>query len=432
LVRRKKSVISLFSGAFGLDLGIERVGFESRVAVECNPSAAATLRKNRPDLPVMERRIETISTEELLDVAGLKVGEACVVTGGPSCQTFSTAGQRRSISDARTERGGHLFNEFVRVVHEARPRFFVMENVSGILSAAICHRPLAERGPGFPPLHPDELLGSALVEILERLGQLGYHIVFDLLNAADFGVPQRRERVIFVGSRDGEHLEFPKPSHSRFPSKGRLPWVTLRQALEGLADEDAQFSRFPPSKEKFLRHVPEGGNWRDLPARLQREALGAAYDSWGGRTGFCRRLAWDEASPALTSRPDSKATLFCHPTETRPLSVAEYKRLAQFPDDWAIEGTGLSAAYRQLGNAVPLGLGEVAGRTLQEAMRRRTRVQEPGVVTSQELATRLASRPRTILNPPRMRSNAESSAARTWLEASSAHSNAFQFEPEAG
>lgn len=416
-----RTTVSLFSGAFGLDLGLELEGFVCRVAVDCDQAAVDTVRANRPGLRVRKTRIEHVSTAELLAEAGLRPGRVGVVVGGPSCKPFSTAGKRESVS---REGEGGLFGEFVRVVQEARPRFFVMENVRGVLSAALRHRPLSRRGPGHPPLEPDEILGSALDWMLSELSGLGYSVVFSLLNAADYGVPQRRHRVLFVGSRDGECIEFPKPSHSPIGGDGLSPWVTLREALGGLVDPRPEYISYPESKARFLELVPPGGNWRDLPEELQRQALGRAYDSWGGRAGFCRRLAWDEAPPALTSRPDSKATLRCHPDEVRPLSVAEYKRLAQFPDDWRFCGRGLRAYYRQIGNAVPVGLGRIAGAALNSALRSRRRV-PPGEVVCADpaLAERLAARPPTVLDPPRMRRDPDAEAAKAWLRASAGAGN---------
>src|SRR5438128_9050566 len=127
MTKREFPVISLFSGALGLDLGLERAGFRICVAVDCNRFAAETIRRNRPEIPVIDRPIEKVSTEEILKAAGLRAGEPVVITGGPSCQAFSTAGQRGSLSDPR----GVMFREFLRVVREARPKFFVMENVRG-------------------------------------------------------------------------------------------------------------------------------------------------------------------------------------------------------------------------------------------------------------------------------------------------------------
>jgi DNA (cytosine-5)-methyltransferase 1 len=412
--KRQLTAISLFSGGLGLDLGLEQAGFTIGAAVEWNRFACQTIRQNRPNLPLFPRKIEQVTTDELLKAASLEPEEPTVVTGGPCCQSFSTAGQRGSVSDPR----GVMFREFVRVVREARPRFFIMENVKGVLSAAIRHRPLKDRGPGHPPLEPDEELGSAFRLILKELRATGYYVVFDLLNAADYGVPQTRERVIFIGSRDGEPVAMPEPTHAREPSGRLLPWVTLREALRGLEDPDPAYNELSPSKKRFLKLVPDGGNWRNLPARLHAKALGGAYASWGGRGGFFRRLAWDRPTPALTTRPDSKATMLCHPTELRPLSVREYTRLQQFPDGWVFAG-GVPQQYIQAGNAVPIGLGRAIGEAIRRTMRRRKRENLLGKVVCENagLVERMANRPRTVLNPSRMRIDGSIEAAREWLAA---------------
>jgi DNA (cytosine-5)-methyltransferase 1 len=410
--KHNRSVISLFSGGLGLDLGLEAAGFTIRTAIECNRFATDTIRQNRPDTPLIPRKLETVGTDEILESAGLEPCEAAVVTGGPSCQSFSTAGQRGSVSDPR----GIMFREFLRVVKETRPRFFVMENVKGVLSAAVKHRALIARGPGCPPLESDEELGSAFRMILKELKATGYFVIFDVLNAADYGVPQKRERVIFIGSRDGEPVEMPKPTHAKGGTNGLLPWVTLREGLAGLVDDDPVVTPLGPSKKRYLKHVPEGGNWRDLPKRMHAKALGGAHVSWGGRSGFFRRLSWSKPSPALTTRPDSKATMLCHPTELRPLSVAEYTRIQQFPDCWVFAG-GPPQQYIQCGNAVPVGLGKALGLAIRKAM---TKDPNPALLgritcTNLVLLKRMACRPRTILNPGRMRTDGTIDAAREWL-----------------
>jgi DNA (cytosine-5)-methyltransferase 1 len=404
----------LFSGGLGLDLGLEAAGFTVRTAIECNRFAVDTIRVNRPKTPLIPRKLETVPTKEILAAAKLTRGEVTVVTGGPSCQSFSTAGQRGSVSDPR----GVMFREFLRVVKETRPRFFVMENVKGVLSAAILHRALKDRGPGCPPLQPVEELGSGFRLILKELRATGYYVVFDVLDAADYGVPQSRERVIFLGSRDGELVAMPEPTHAKGGGKGLLPWVTLREALAGLGDTDPVFSALSPNKRKYLKRVPEGGNWRDLPKAMQANALGGAYVSWGGRSGFFRRLSWDKPSPALTTRPDSKATMLCHPTELRPLSIAEYTRIQQFPDGWVFSG-GPPQKYIQCGNAVPVGLGKAIGLAIRKAMKQKPDKSLLGKVTCENTALlyRMARRPRTVLNPGRMRHDASIEAARKWLAA---------------
>ena len=403
--------VSLFSGAMGLDLGLERAGFQTRVAVESDPDAAATVRANRPDVHVFERPIEKVGTAEILEKAEVGVGELDLVAGGPACQSFSTAGKRRSLGDAL----GRLFYQFMRVVDEARPRFFLMENVRGLLSAAVRHRPLAERGAGHPPLAPDEELGSAFEEMTTRLEESGYYVVFDVLNAADFGVAQTRQRLVIIGSRDGVRLSMPTPTHDAGPAPGLPPWKTLEKALRGLHEDEPEYIAFVPSRREYFRDVPAGGNWRDLPEKARADALGSAGDSWGGRTGFFRRLSWDAPSPTLNTSPDYKATALCHPGEVRPLSVGEYARVQGFPDDWAVNGS-TRAKYRQLGNAVPVELAAALGHAVRDASGRRRSPSRCGRVEcpNLDLLNSLSARHRTRFNPPRMRGEETREAMAEW------------------
>jgi DNA (cytosine-5)-methyltransferase 1 len=415
-------VISLFSGALGLDIGLEKAGFQIRVAVECNRYAVETIRRNRPDITVIDRKLEDVTSEEILEAAGLRPGEPVVVTGGPCCQSFSTAGRRGSLGDPR----GTMFRQFLRVVSETRPQFFVMENVHGLLSAAIRHRPLRERGPGFPPLEPEEELGSAFTLILKELKATGYFTVFDVLNTADFGVPQIRERIIFLGSRDGQPVMMPTPTHSRIPSNGQRPWVTLRRGLNRLRDPSPVYAELSPNKKKFLEQIPEGGNWRDLPPKLHAEALGGAFVSWGGRSGFFRRLAWDRPTPALTTGPASKATMLCHPSACRPLSVREYAKLQQFPAAWTFAG-GIGQQYTQIGNAVPVNLGKAIAKAIEKAIGETGNAGNLGIIAcaNQSLLDRLAKRPITILNPARMRKVKDPDEVTKWLGDRSRHRQTF-------
>lgn len=397
----KLPVISLFSGAMGLDLGLEQAGFEIRVAVECDKDAVNTIRANRPNLPVIDKKIQDVSTEEILKLAGLKPGEACVVVGGPSCQAFSTAGSRHSFSD--TNKRGTLFRHFLRVVKEVNPQFFVMENVKGILSAAIKHRPLKERGPTFPTLAWEEQLGSAFTVIAQELSMLGGNVTFDLLNSADYGVPQKRERVIFIGSLDCKKVSMPPPTHSRHLSNEYLPWLNLRSALSKISVPH-EYLDCNNTVKKSLKMIPSGGNWRSLPTELQEDAVGkGVYRSWGGRTGFLRKLSWDDPSPALTTSPISKATFFGHPEELRPLSIQEFARIQQFPDDWIFTGSK-SSRYRQIGNAVPVGLGKAIGNAVKKAISDNIQVTKLKKITCSNriLIKRLDKRKVTYFNPPDM------------------------------
>lgn len=212
--------ISLFTGAGGLDIGIEQAGFRVVSVVEKDPDAAKTIAFNRPHLnSAVARDIQNITAQNLLEEGRyvinlgrpLRIGEVDLVTGGPPCQPFSTAGKRGSVMDPR----GSLFMDFIRIVEQVQPRFFVMENVKGLLSAPIRHRPHLERGTGYAPLELDEMQGSALEILLEEMKRLGYQVIYKVMEAADYGVPQNRARVIFIGSRDGESATFPLPTYSK-------------------------------------------------------------------------------------------------------------------------------------------------------------------------------------------------------------------------
>ena len=360
--------ISLFTGAFGLDLGMEKAGFQTVSVVEKERDAVKTIALNRPYLQesAIPREVEKVSAKDLLEEGGkvlklgrcLRIGEVDLVVGGPPCQPFSTAGKRGSVIDPR----GSLFMDYIRIIKEIQPRFFVMENVRGLLSAPLRHRPHSQRGYNYPPLEFDEISGAALKVVLSEMENLGYKIVYNLLEAADYGTPQNRTRVIFLGSRDGENLSLPFPTYSKDGKK--LPkWRTLKDALIELFDPEPEFSNYSKNRLKYLRLLKEGQNWRYLPDDLKKEAMGGAYNSGGGKVGFYRRLSWDKPSPTVTTCPHQKATDMCHPTELRPLSVRECARIQTFPDDWIFYGS-ISSKYKQIGNAVPVLLAQAIGKNL--------------------------------------------------------------------
>ena len=359
--------------------------------VEKDPAARTTLERNRnrfaiPAARVFEDVLDT-SGEDLLNAGGIGAGELALLSGGPPCQPFSTAGKRMSLVDPR----GSLFGRYLQLVSELTPRFFVIENVRGLVSAALRHRPLDLRGGGHLPLRADEELGSLLklAVLPEMTGRLGYEVSFGLVNAADYGVPQARDRVVFIGSRDHELAgasidELMPPTHTRSSPNGLSPWLTLRDALKGLHDDGPRMG-YSPARKRIFDSIPEGRNWRyirdELGDAALRDAMGGAYDSTGGRVGFWRRLAWHKVSPTLPTSPVQKATGLCHPDETRPLSVREYARIQQFPDDYEFAGS-VAAQYRQIGNAVPVGLGRAIG----EAMARLARVRRGPQRGSKQLA----------------------------------------------
>lgn len=345
-----RDVISLFSGAMGLDIGMGNAGLNVVVGQDFDNACVETMKANGHN--VLSGDIRDIQPQELLDIAGLNVGEPFMICGGPPCQPFSTAGKRLGINDPR----GSLFMDFIRMIDYIRPRFFVMENVKGIMSAPLKHVPTAERDDN----DPDQRLGTVLDVILAEFDKLGYKTVYGLLDAVNYGVPQFRERFVLIGSRDHEDIFLPVPTHFQAHQNPAYRWKTVGDAiwdLEGVSSECATLS---PERKKYLHMVPEGGNWRDLPEELIPAAMGGAYASGGGKVGFYRRLSYTQPSPTITTSPAQKATMLCHPKFDRPLSVKEYARIQQFPDDWVFVGT-TAAKYRQIGNAVPVGLGTAIG-----------------------------------------------------------------------
>lgn len=367
--------IGLFAGAFGLDLGLEKAGFHTVSVVEIDPDATKTIALNRPHLweSAIPRDIQNISAQTLLEEGGrvlglgrpLRPGEIDLVTGGPPCQPFSTAGKRMSVGDPR----GSLFKDFIRIVKEVQPHLFIMENVRGLLSAPIRHRPHSQRGLDYPPLESDELPGSALEVVLAEMKHLGYTVAPPrLLEAADYGVPQNRTRVIFIASRDGKYVTVPLPTHSKNGADGLPKWCSLKDALTDLVDLEPEYIPYAESRLKYLKLLKAGQNWRYLPDDLKQEAMGGAYKSGGGKVGFYRRLSWNKPSPTITTSPHQKATDMCHPEELRPLSVKECARIQTFPDDWTVYGSTASK-YRQIGNAVPVLLGKAIGEHLYKLIK---------------------------------------------------------------
>jgi DNA (cytosine-5)-methyltransferase 1 len=390
---RRPTVISLFTGAMGLDLGFEYAGFEVKVCVEKDRWAVETIRANRPSIAVIPRDINEVTTAEILETASLSVGEVTVLTGASPCEPFSTAGRRMSIQDSRAK----TVDEFIRVVNDARPHFFVFEQVPGFIRAAKRHISFYERVKKRPEeLHPDERLGSAFEEVMVRFKDTGYALTYadgkphaSILNAANYGSPQKRRRFILIGAREGQPVALPEKTHTAPESpevaRGILkPWVTLRDALAGLDDLQPEYLKFPNSWGKYLVLISPGGCWRDLPEELHKEVLGGAYDETGsnlkgGRTGFLRRLAWDKPAPTIVDRPNTRAGCLCHPSEDRPLSVKEYARLQNFPNNWVFKGP-LPTRYELIGQATPIPLANALAFAVKAALEARYPLKEEAIV----------------------------------------------------
>ena len=320
-------VLELFAGAGGLAIGLEKAGIKCVALNEIDKWACKTLRENRPNWNVLEGDIKSFDFTKYKD-------EVDIVTGGFPCQSFSYAGKRLGLDDAR----GTLFYEFARVVKEVNPPICLGENVKGLLS------------------HDK---GKTIQGMISILDEIGYNVVpVKVLKAIYYNVPQKRERIILVGIRKDIDVKYNYP-------KQHTKVYNLIDALKkgDLYDCDvpkSEGSKYPEHKKVVLDLVPPKGYWRNLPLDIQKEYMGKSFYLGGGKTGIARRIAWDEPSLTLTCSPAQKQTERCHPEETRPFTVREYARIQTFPDDWKFIGS-ISQQYKQIGNAVPCNLGQEIG-----------------------------------------------------------------------
>ncbi|MBL1079899.1 DNA cytosine methyltransferase [Nocardia sp. 2] len=372
---KRLKMVSLFSGAGGLDVGLHEVGrFDLLACAELDPQFCETLQRNRDaglfgtrKTQVLNKDLSQYDPFDLMDRVGLKPGELDLLVGGPPCQSFSTAGRRGTVEDPR----GLLLWDFLRFVDALKPKYFLMENVRGLLSAALRHRPIADRpDKGGPALTEEELPGSVIqswIADLLKIDSGAYRVDSFEVNAVNYGAPQLRERVLFLGNRRGQIIDFPEPTHGPTElAPDRQPFATLLDALNGFSESNPVLMDFSPRKKGYLAQVPSGGNWRMLPDEVARESMGRAYFAKGGRSGWWRRLSWDLPCPTITTLPNHSSTSMCHPDEVRVLSVGESARIQEFPVGWTFSGSP-QQQMKQVGNAVPARLGKVAGQVISEA-----------------------------------------------------------------
>jgi len=328
----KPTVISLFSGGGGLDLGFEQAGFKTKVCVEIDKYCCATLRRNRRAWKVIERDINSVSSREILDTAGLDVGEATVVMGGSPCQSFSTLGKKKALEDPR----GRLIREFIRVVEDTQPTAFVFENVPGLQSI---------------------LKGKVLKEILAAFNKkVKYTTNHTVLNSADYGVPQARKRLFILGHRNGLKLEFPLQRYFKNGIGGEK-WMSVKDTFKKMIEEGWDLNRsdnkvFKHSKEMInkMKLVEPGKNFWSLPLELRppcwRNGKHLGKDTFG-------RIEANKPAPTIrTCGYNPTKGRYIHPFENRGLNTLEMAALQTFPKDYIFEG-GLVHVGRQIGDAVP-------------------------------------------------------------------------------
>ena len=304
-------------------LGIEKAGFHTLALIELDHDAADTLKHNRPYWRVMNDDIANISPLDLCALFDVKCGELDLLSGGAPCQSFSYAGKRLGLEDAR----GTLFYHYAVFLQKLQPKTFLFENVRGLLT------------------HDG---GKTYETIVRVFSESGYTIQKKVLNAWDYGNAQKRERLITIGVRndltDTIQIRFPEP-HTYKP--------VLRDVLQDVPESvGVSYSDY---KKKIFEMVPPGGYWRDIPEDIAREYMKSCWNMEGGRTGILRRMSMDEPSLAVLTSPTQKQTERCHPLEARPFNIRENARIQSFPDEWQFCGS-VGSQYRQVGNAVPVNL----------------------------------------------------------------------------
>lgn len=332
---KKFTNVELFAGAGGLALGLEQAGFDNLLANDFDKDSCNTLKLNRPEWKVYHEPIEQLAERDLLSELNLNEGELDLLSGGYPCQSFSYAGKRLGLNDVR----GTMFYYFAKVLEQLKPKMFLAENVKGLVN------------------HDGGKTLSTMISVFE---EIGYNVQYKVLNAWDYGVAEKRERIVIIGIRNDLNVTFTYPEPQEYKP-------VLRDVLKNVPKSEG--ASYPQSKKEVFDLVPPGGCWRDLPDDIARAYMKGSYGLGGGKTGMARRISWDEPSLTILCSPCMKQTDRCHPDETRPFTVRESARIQSFPDEWEFSGNMLNK-YKQIGNAVPVNLAKEIGlaiaKTLQE------------------------------------------------------------------
>jgi DNA (cytosine-5)-methyltransferase 1 len=367
--------LDLFAGAGGLAVGYRQSGWRIVAGNDMNVAAGETFRRNFPEAVFFEGSVADLTAAEIFKHCGLKRGDLDCLIGGPPCQSFSYNNHQRSDKDARAR----LFEHYLRLVKELHPKSLVMENVPGILTIGD---------------------GAVVREIRAALGALGYQVDVQVLSAEEFGTPQVRRRVFIVASRVGEpKTMIPQPTHRSAkpkPRKGKahvrlkLP-ITVDRAIGDLPaikngggaavmprGSKETFSEYQREARKGIRrvfnhvchsltdanllrlpHIPEGGNWRDIPRDLLPDGMKRARLS--DHTKRYGRLDRKGYASTILTKCDPHWGAYIHPTQGRTISVREAARFQGFPDNFVFEGDDLARLYEQVGNAVPVPVAKAIG-----------------------------------------------------------------------
>ena len=367
----KRTAIDLFCGAGGLSEGLRQAGFSIIAGNDIDPFAAATFVATHKEAKFIDGSIRDLSADDFLRATGLKKGELDCLVGGPPCQGYSVYNHKRGMHDERS----HLFREYLRIVEGLMPAWIVMENVTGIMSAGE---------------------GEAFQAVLTGIKALGYVVEARILRSEDYGIPQERRRVVFIGNRVGAPIVWPRKTHG----KGLLPFTTIHDALSDLPPlengEDAGIHSYPcKPKSHFqrelrvgskavhnhvasrlrainierMKHISQGGSWRDIPFDLLPAGMKRAKRS--DHTKRYGRMKWVGQSCTILTKCDVHWGAYIHPEQQRSITVREAARIQSFPDWFHFHGPR-TEQYVQVGNAVPPMLGRKIGEAILSGAREKS------------------------------------------------------------
>lgn len=304
--------------------------------VEIDKNAANTLRLNRTKWNVIQEDISILSNQDLEKKFNIKKFELDLLSGGAPCQSFSYAGKRLGLEDIR----GTMFYHYAMFLEKLKPKFFLFENVKGLLSI--------DKGKTFETIY-------------DILSSKGYEIKYKVLNAYDYKVPQKRERLILIGIRK----DLINKVNFNFPLKIEEK-IVLKDILFNVPESLG--SKYSKEKEEIFKLVPPGGYWKDIPEEIAKKYMKSCWDMEGGRTGILRKMSLDEPSLTILTTPQMKQTDRCHPFENRPFNIRESARIQTFPDEWVFTGN-ISSQYKQIGNAVPCNLALEVGKEIYKSLK---------------------------------------------------------------
>lgn len=319
--------IELCAGAGGMSCGLMKAGFIPILLNDKNKDCCETLRLNKPETVVVQANIQDMEFEKYKNKIDL------LVSGIP-CQSWSLAGKGKGLHDPR----GQLMLTFANIIDVIRPKIFMIENVKGLL--------IHDKGKTF----------DKILSIINKNNL--YSVEYKVLNAFDYSVPQKRERIFIVGLLKSKNLKFD------FPVKNDKH-VLLKHVLLDVPKSNG--FKYQENKIKLFKQIPQGGCWINLPEDLQRDYMKNSFFSTGGKRGILYRLHLEKPSLTLLCSPSQKQTERCHPLEERPLTVREYARIQTFPDTYKFYGS-ITSIYRQIGNAVPVELARQIGLCLKKTL----------------------------------------------------------------